>query len=218
MVPLVARWLGRFPLRRADWSRSIPAHLLGSLLFTAGHYAAMVAQRIVVFRLAGMEYLYRHDPLGNLAFEYTKDVKIYLGILLVIALYRRLRRGESAAAPASAPAETPNRLLVQTGAGERLLELSEIDYLQAARNYVSVHAGGREYLVRDTIASLSSRLAASGFLRSHRSYLVNAARIDEVRPAADGAWELRLRGGSRVPLSRSYRDAVRERIRNAAST
>jgi DNA-binding LytR/AlgR family response regulator len=116
------------------------------------------------------------------------------------------------------PAETPNRLLVQTGGGERLLELSEIDYLQAARNYVSVHAGGREYLVRDTIASLSSRLAASGFLRSHRSYLVNAARIDEVRPAADGAWELRLQGGSRVPLSRSYRDAVRERIRNAAST
>lgn len=114
MVPLVARWLGRFPLQSGHWVRSIPAHLLGTVLFTAGHYAAMVALGIVVFRLAGREYLDRHDPPANLAFEYTKDVKICLGILVVIASYRRQRRGRPdgrdsrAALPGAAAGSQPS--------------------------------------------------------------------------------------------------------------
>lgn len=219
MVLFVATWLHRFPLDRQHLVRSVAGHALGSLLFASGHYALMVVLRIATFHVNGMEYLWRHDHRANLLFEYQKDLKIYLGMVAVIALYRQLRRRRAVrmAAPATG-GEHAVRMLVQTGSGETLVNVADVDYLQAARNYVSVHADGREYLLRDTISNLELRLAAGGFLRTHRSFLVNVARIAEIRPAETGAWEIRLHGGARLPLSRGYRDAVRAALRRAAGS
>ncbi len=131
----------------------------------------------------------------------------------------RRTRGERGQAPEPKSLELPlpgggapptDRLVVQTGRGTSVLRFDQIDYLEAARNYVSVHADGREYVVRDTMANLSEKLAPGPFVRTHRSYIVNADKITEIL-TADARQRIVLRSGTELPLSRSYREAV-ERV------
>lgn len=213
MVLFAAWWLRLFPLDKGFRFRSIAAHAIGSLLFAIGHYALMIALRILVFLANGMHYAYQHNHFDNLVLEYQKDIKIYLAMVGMIAVYRyaRQRRAERDAAPP--PGGIRGKMLVQTGSGERLIDIAQIDFLQAARNYVSVHCEGREYIVRQTLARLETKLAPVRFLRTHRSFLVNAERIAGVQPTDAGAHEIQLENAVRIPLSRRYRDAIRNELK-----
>jgi hypothetical protein len=218
MIPFVLRWLQTFPLRRDAWAPAVIGHTVGTLLFAFGHHSLMVAMRIPWYALNGMDYVWREPFVANLIVEFQKDIKIYLGIIAVATAWGLLRRsrGESDQAPEPESLELPltgggapptDRLVVQTGRGTSVLRFDQIDYLEAARNYVSVHADGREYVVRDTMANLSEKLAPGPFVRTHRSYIVNADKIAEIR-TADARQRIVLRDGAELPLSRSYREAV----------
>jgi hypothetical protein len=117
----------------------------------------------------------------------------------------------SASDPSTAPRdEAPGgaaggRLLVQTGRGSAVVRYEDIECLEAARNYVTVHAAGREYVVRDTMANLMRKLSGGPFARTHRSYIVNVDRIEEIRPV-DSQHRIRLASGREIPLSRTYRE------------
>jgi two-component system LytT family response regulator len=89
-----------------------------------------------------------------------------------------------------------------------LLALDEIDWLGAAGVYVELHAGGRTYLHRSTLSSLVGRLDPGRFVRVHRSAVVNADRIIELRSRNHGDYTVVLRGGSEVVLSRRYRSGL----------
>ena len=84
----------------------------------------------------------------------------------------------SRAARARAPAATvtTDRMVVQTGKGETIIRRADIEYLEAARNYVTVSTGERDFLVRNTLAKLEQQLAPGQIIRTHRSYLVNIGR------------------------------------------
>ncbi len=217
MVLFVAWWTRRFPLDRLQPLRSGAALIAGSLLFAAGHYALIVLFRIIVFYFAGRQYGHAQSHFDNLLFEYQKDIKIFLSMVAIMWVYRRFRHDGSAGPvrEASATAVDPSvsRLLLQTGRGERVLEASQIDYIQAARNYVSVHADGQEFVVRETLGNLEDSLADSRFVRTHRSYIVNIERVTEIRPTSSGTWRVLLSSGADVPLSRSYRDPFKDLIR-----
>jgi hypothetical protein len=73
------------------------------------------------------------------------------------------------------------------------------------RNYVEFHTAGRAHLVRGTLASWESRLVAQGFIRVHRSRLVNRARIASLKPTSSGDLEITLSDGRTVLGSRRYR-------------
>lgn len=205
MIPFAVYWLRRFPIGGAHW---IGAHLAGSVIFTLGHFGVMILLRSAIFAANGMAYHWRAGVAGNLLFEYQKDIGIYMIIIAIVTglHYWQQRRNAPAA---SAPEPT---LLVHSGTGERVLTLVEIDYLESARNYVSVFAGDQEYLLRDTMNSLAERLEGQGFARVHRRYLVRLAAIEELR-AGDGRQTLRLRNGVAIPLGRSYRRSFRERYK-----
>lgn len=200
LVPAVAWWLTRFPIAPGQVGSKIVGHLLGSALFAAAHYFLMMAMRAVVYPWFGRTWQHSDFWLNNLLVEYQKDIKIYVGLVAIVTVYRRFRQQKS---------QTADRLAVQTGSGERLLDFDEIDCLEAARNYVSVYTGDKEYLLRETLASLESRLAARGFLRTHRSYLVNRERVAGIEPADSGGQNILLKSGRKVPLSRSRRGEVR---------
>jgi DNA-binding LytR/AlgR family response regulator len=131
-------------------------------------------------------------------------------MLAVITAYQYMRRA-GRKPESSTPTTSEGRLLVQTGRGDALLHFDEIDYLEGARNYVTVHAGDREYVVRDTMANLLDKLATGPFVRTHRSYIVNIDRAREIR-CVDSAFSVLLRSGREVPLSRGYRDAFKARF------
>jgi two-component system LytT family response regulator len=88
------------------------------------------------------------------------------------------------------------------------LRHSEIDWIEAAGDYLRLHAGGRSWLVRGTMSSAERRLAGRRFLRIHRSTMVNTDRIRELRALDNGDSVVLLRDGSELRLSRTYRDAI----------
>ena len=97
----------------------------------------------------------------------------------------------------------------KAGKGETIIRRADIEYLEAARNYVTVSTGERDFLVRNTLAKLEQQLAPGQIVRTHRSYLVNIDKIAEIRSTETGGYEIHLYSGKTVPLSRGYRDGFR---------
>ena len=104
------------------------------------------------------------------------------------------------------------RLPVRSEGRVKVIELADVDWLGAADNYVRLHSGGREYLVRDTLAALEQQLDPDTFVRVQRSTIVRFDRIAELRPDAHGDFEIRLKDGTRLNMSRTYRSAVEARF------
>lgn len=101
-----------------------------------------------------------------------------------------------------------DRLPVKVNGRILLIRLADIDWIEAEGDYVSVHAGDKNWLMRETIAAVEFRLALSGFVRIHRSVLVNAERVKELRPRDKGEYTVVLNDGTELKLTRSYRSSV----------
>lgn len=99
------------------------------------------------------------------------------------------------------------RLAIRGDGRVMLVEVDEVDRLEAAGNYVEVHSGARHQLVRETMASLEARLDPARFVRVSRSSIVNAARVRELQPLFNGDFAVVLRDGTKVAGSRRYRAA-----------
>jgi len=105
------------------------------------------------------------------------------------------------------------RILVRDADRAYFLDAEEIQRVSAAGNYVEVHAAGKVHLVRETLADFSAQLDAQEFLRVHRSHVVRAGFIAELRPLFHGDYELVLRDGQVLTLSRRYKALLPEAIR-----
>jgi two-component system LytT family response regulator len=106
------------------------------------------------------------------------------------------------------------RLSVRTGTGTVFVDVDAVDWMDAADNYVRLHVRGREYLVRDTLASLEAQLDPALFVRVHRSAIVRIDRVAEMRTETHGDAELRLRDGTRVAVSRTFRSQLEVALRH----
>lgn len=206
LVPCVAWWLERFPLRRDRAASAIAGLAIGSVLFAIVHYFLMIGLRMLIYPLAGETYIFSDFWFRNLVIEYQKDLKIYFGIVAIITGYRYYREHKSRPPNATVGAD---RLIVQTGKGETIIRRDDIESLEAARNYVTVSTGNRDYLVRNTLSKLEQQLAPGQIVRTHRSYLVNVDKVDEILSTDSGGHQIRLRSGKTIPLSRGYRDEFR---------
>ena len=89
-----------------------------------------------------------------------------------------------------------------------LLKTADIDFIEAAGNYVTIRTGHESYLVRETMAELERRLAPARFVRIHRSTIVNVARIKEIHPWFHGHHVVVLSTGDRLRLSRYQRSKL----------
>ena len=117
---------------------------------------------------------------------------------------------------AAAPALPALRLMVKTAGRINFLRTEEIDYVEADRDYVRIHNGGRKHLLREKISRLEQQLPADRFLRIHRSTIVNIDRIKEMQPLCYGEYSVILHDGTRLTLSRSFRERVFSRLVTAA--
>lgn len=101
-----------------------------------------------------------------------------------------------------------DRLVVKTGSKVSFLRLDEIEYFEAAGNYVRVHVGSEVHLLRETMSGLEARLNGTRFVRIHRSTIVSLDCVRELQPTFHGDYVVVLRGGTELTLSRSYRDKL----------
>ena len=102
------------------------------------------------------------------------------------------------------------RLMVKKRGRAVLLRTDDIGWIRAAGNYVELHVGDEEHLLRETLEGIRQRLSPSTFLRVHRSYLVHIDHIREIRPATHGDYRILTEDGREIPLSRRYRDRLPE--------
>ena len=107
------------------------------------------------------------------------------------------------------------RLVVKTGGRVFFLNADEIDWVEAEGNYVSIHAGKKSYLLRETISGLETQLDPRHFVRIHRSAVVNINRIKELQPWSHGEYHVILHDGTQLTLSRSYRDNLQSALGNS---
>jgi two-component system LytT family response regulator len=107
---------------------------------------------------------------------------------------------------------TDRRLVIKTSGRVVFVDTDEIDWLEAAGNYVEVKTSSGCYLLREGIGSLSQRLDPGQFVRIHRSIIVNVRKIKELQPCNRGEYMVVLRDGKQLSCSRGYRTKLQQLI------
>ena len=114
--------------------------------------------------------------------------------------------------PAAPRPERHNRLVVKSSGRIYFVRMQEVDWCEAAGNYVCLHVGTQTYLVRGTMSHIESQLDTGQFVRVHRSTIVNLDRIQELRPSFNGEYVIVLHDQTRLTLSRGYRHSLQARL------
>jgi two-component system, LytTR family, response regulator len=118
------------------------------------------------------------------------------------------------------PQPTPpsDRLVIKTGGRVVFLKSEEIDWVEAAANYVRIHTGNDEFLMRETMNAFEAKLDTRRFMRIHRSIIVNLEKIKELQPCNNGEYIVVLRSGKELSLSRSFRDRIQDYLRRSPTS
>jgi two-component system LytT family response regulator len=127
---------------------------------------------------------------------------------LIAAMDDARRRSGQSASSLEESAEELDRLPVRQGDSVQLLSFDDIGWVDAAGDYMCVHANGETHILRCTMKELSDRLAAGPFARIHRSTLVNLRKIREITPLTKGECLLHLDEHTQLKVSRNYRSAI----------
>lgn len=107
-----------------------------------------------------------------------------------------------------------DRLVVKTGGRISFVQVDEIDWIEAAGNYVELHVGQESHLVRGTMKGLEERLDPRRFVRVQRSAIVNIRRIREIQPWFSGDYLIVLEGGGEITTGQAYRTGLKALIDN----
>jgi two-component system LytT family response regulator len=104
------------------------------------------------------------------------------------------------------------RFVIKSGGRVFFVRADEIDWIEAAGNYVKLHVGADTHLFRETMNAVESQLPSETFYRIHRCHIVNIERVKELQPWFNGEYVVFLRSGARLTLSRGYREKLQDRI------
>jgi two-component system LytT family response regulator len=103
----------------------------------------------------------------------------------------------------------PARFLVRTGSRMYFVHSNDVEWADAAANYVRLHAGGRAHLIRRTMTSLEKELNPDRFVRVHRSAIINIDCVSQIEPHVHGEYVITMRDGTRLTSSRAHHARLR---------
>jgi hypothetical protein len=206
---------GRGPL----W-RTIAVHVTGSLAYSGAHVALMTLLRTLAFGWVGHPYRW---ALQELPYEYRKDVLTYVVVAGIFWMLTRQSPGPAPAGPSQGepgqgePSQAgPPVFDIRDGASILRVPVREVLAARAAGNYVEFALeDGRRPLMRVSMARIEAALTPHGFVRTHRSWLINTERVRALSAAGSGDFRLDLGCGLSAPLSRRYPAAL-ARLRGEA--
>lgn len=199
---------------RFPWAVAVPLHVVVAALMSLAHYGLTRLFRAIVHAVAGQDFRVPVTWEGYVGDLYRDGLTyLLLGLVYCGAEALLAVRGKAPEENVDAPV-----LEVRDGAQTLYVPIAEILWVEAAGNYVELHAvGDRAILMRATLASMEQRLARSGFLRIHRSRLVNAASVQSVEGQPSGDAILRLADGGTISASRRYRPALTQAMAKRAT-
>ena len=108
--------------------------------------------------------------------------------------------------------ENPQRLAIKNNGQIVFVNVRDIDWVEAADNYVCIHCGPETHVARETMNAMAERLDAAQFARIHRSTIVNVDRIERLQPWFRGDYLVLLRGGKKLTMSRTYREKLQDTL------
>lgn len=194
------------PFVRPRWRLIL--HIPTALLFSLAHVGGFIALRKLAYWLNGEHYDFGAF-LPHFFYELRKDSLGYMLFIAGFALIEHLLRQQQLI-------DMPGQTLtfdIRDGARLIRVSLSDIVAVTSAGNYVEFVLGdGRRPMMRSPLSALEDELGPRGFVRTHRSWLVNAARMTALRPEGSGDYTVELESLN-VPLSRRYPQAL-ERLRS----
>jgi two-component system LytT family response regulator len=173
--------------------RAFEAHALDYLLKPFDHDRFGIA-------LQRAKSFVRHQKLGEISES-----------LFALLQNMKVKTAESPAEtepPKAAHREPIDRVVVKGSGRIYFLKIEEIDWVEAAGDYLSLHAGSQTHLIRETMTDFHAQLDPRKFLRIHRSTIVNIERIKDIRPLFKGEYLITLTSGARVRSSRGYRHGL----------
>ncbi|MFK7914153.1 MAG: LytTR family DNA-binding domain-containing protein [Pseudomonadales bacterium] len=215
LVPCVLWLVRHLPLQINRWRRLL-WHLPAFVVFTGVHVSLFVVLRKFWFAAIGSSYAFDSPWWFGLAYEARIDLLTYLLIVgLAYGYYFVLNRlrGE-ASFPRSGGHQYPSQFLIKMLRTEHLVAVSDIDWIAAARNYLLLHVGTREYPMRCTMTAMEEQLDPAGFVRVHRSAIVNLRRVTKLIELP-GEASVELGGGGSVPVSASHLAELKQRLQTA---
>jgi DNA-binding LytR/AlgR family response regulator len=197
-------WLGwriAPPLVRPRWKLLL--HIPVALAYSLAHVGGFVLLRKLAYLMAGAHYQF--GAFGpHFFYEFGKDVLGYALFVSGFTLVDHLLR-QQALIDAPALVRTFD---IRDGGKLTRVRLEEILAIASAGNYVEfVMRDGRRLLMRSPLSALELELAARGFVRTHRSWLVNAEKVTALKPEGSGDYAVELQTLT-VPLSRRFPDAL----------
>ena len=191
------------------------AHMPATIFVTAYDQYALQA-----FDSAAIDYLvkpFRNDRFWE-AFHRARrrieaDSREHIHQQLM-ALLQGTSRAPATAAPATAApaAKHLDCIAVQMKGRTRVIPVARIDYVTASRNYAELHVGDQRYVIRESMQTLEERLDPDRFMRVHRSAIVRVDLIDALLRSEGSEYEVQLKGGVRLPVGRSRREALERRL------
>lgn len=190
----------RIALGPQPWWRRVAVLVAGSLAYSGVHIFLMTLFRMALFKAGGGDYDF---SFGEIPYEYRKDL---LAFVVIGVMFWLLARRQATPAPVTVASDAaPATFDIRDGASILRVPVNEILAASAAGNYVEFALeDGRRPLMRGSLGAVESALAPSGFVRTHRSWLVNASRVRALTAAGSGDFRLDLGCGLTAPLSRRY--------------
>ena len=189
-----------------------PDHMPATIFVTAYDQHALQA-----FDLAALDYLVK--PFDDERFEQAfRRARQLVGLQDTRRLHERLltvlQENEVAPRASTAPAvpDFMERIPVESRGKVRFVPVADIDYIAASGPYAELVVGTKRHLIREAMQTLEERLDPSRFMRIHRSAIIQLDRVDALLKGAGGDYEVQLKDGSRLRVSRSHREALEQRL------
>lgn len=192
--------------------REIPAEEMPVVIFTTAYdqYA------IRAFEANALDYLLKpfdQERLHHAVARAQSELRKKRDHAITHRILSLLSQVGSAAPGAATPDQ---RLVIKANGRVVFLDLDNIEWVEAAANYVRLNVGKESYLFRETISRISERLDANHFVRIHRSTIVNVRKIKELIPVNSGEYVVVLKSGRELSCSRGYRAALQEIVQKSS--
>lgn len=202
LAPLIGWAMRRWPPRADNLPNFALIHLGLTVPFALGHILFIFVMRETAYWAVGARYGFFDNGIAiTVLYEWRKDILSYAAIAATYWIFEYVEQRRAAAAQPM----TDDRIEVRDGGAAVFLAPKDISHVEAAGNYVEFHTPAKTHLVRGTLASWEARLTARGFIRVHRSRLVNRTKIAALKPTPAGDLEITLSNGGTVLGSRRYR-------------
>lgn len=225
LLPVTIWFTQRWPLHWPLLKKNLSKYFFVSIAWSLTHVGLMVTIRKIIYSIKGLSYHYGQDSLlHELVYEYIKDVRTLAMMVLVIMVYQWFclrKQGEASVLSTSDDESSqdtlkqpnyPERFLVKKINREFLIATEDIEWIQAAGNYVNLHVKERIYPLRSTMTDMAAKLDPSMFQRIHRSYFVNLSKIASLEPLNAGEAMIHLLDGTSLPCSRTHRKTLKEAL------